>query len=323
VLDIDSLEETLIPGFLEATTAEDGQIYGAPMRMAFKSVVWYPVPEFEEAGYEVPETYEELVALEQQILDDGNTPWCLGMEAGADTGWVATDWIEELVLRTGGPDVYDQWVSHEIPFDAPEIQRAGELFGDIVLDEDKVLGGPDAVLTTPFGDSPNPMFDDEPACFLHRQGNFITGFFPEDVQDDLTANVGTFLFPPVTEDGFEGSPILGGGDLAALFNADDENAVRVMQFITSPEFGGPWAEGGGWLSPHTTFDTSQYGDEITQEIAELAAEADVFRFDGSDLMPGSVGAGTFWTEMVSWINGENDLEAALSAIEESWPADEE
>ena len=315
VMDLGAIEETLIPGFLDAVRKDD-KTYAVPMRMALKSLVWYPKPEFEEAGYEVPETFDDLMALTEQIKSDGGTPWCLGAEAGADTGWVMTDWIEENVLRLHGPEVYDQWTAHEIPFDDPKIVEAGEMFGEIAFGEGYVLGGAQGILTTPFGDAPTPMFEEEPGCWLHRQGNFITGFFPEDVQKDLAANVGLFVYPPVEGDA---PPILGGGDMAALFSENNENAVRVMEFLGSPEFGGPWAKRGGWLSPHKTFDTNQYSDDITKQIASLAQEAEVFRFDGSDLMPASVGAGSFWSEMVAWVNGQKELPEALSAIEKSWP----
>lgn len=319
VLDLPKLEETLIPGFLDAATGEDGQVYAAPMRMAVKSIVWYPKPEFEGAGYAPVESFEDLLALSDKIVAEGNTPWCIGMESGSDTGWVATDWVEEMVLRTAGPEVYDKWWKHEIPFNDPAIKKAAEAFAKIWQANGYVLGGPQAILTTPFGDAANPMFTEPPGCYMHRQGNFITGFFPEDVQADLTANVGTFYFPAVTEGGFDGKPVLGGGDLAGLFNADNANAVQVMEFITSDEFGGPWAAGGGWLSPHRTFDLDEYTDDTTRRIAELAVEADVFRFDASDLMPAQVGAGTFWTGMIDWISGQKDLDTVLLEIEQSWP----
>ncbi len=317
VINLEDRQETLIPGFLDAVTTEEGT-FAAPMRMAVKSVVWYPKPEFEEAGYEVPQTWTELMDLAEQMKADGNTPWCLGAESGADTGWVYTDWMEELVLRTGGPEVYDQWVNHEIPFDDEAIQRAGDMFGDIIFSEGYVLGGAQGTLNTSWDTAPNPLFQDPPGCFLHRQGNFITASFPKDVQKDLAANVGTFVLPPV-EDGFDGQPILGAGDMAAMF-VNDEDVVKTMEFLTSDEFGGPWAEAGGYLSPHRTFDNTVYPDEITQQIAGLAQEADVFRFDGSDLMPAQVGAGTFWDEMVAWVSGEKDLGAALTEIEDSWPS---
>jgi alpha-glucoside transport system substrate-binding protein len=92
-----------------------------------------------------------------------------------------------------------------------------------------------------------------------------------------------------------------------------------MEFLTSDQFGGPWAQAGGWLSPHSTFDASQYADETTRNIAQSAADADVFRFDGSDLMPADVGSGSFWTGMVDWVSGQSS-EDTLKAIDESWPS---
>lgn len=317
VIDLPAIEETLIPGFLEAAT-KDGTVYGAPMRMAVKSIVWYPKPAYEEAGYSTePASIQELAEVAQNIQSDGTAPWCMGWESDQATGWVGTDWLEEMVLRVHGPEVYDQWVSHEIPFNDPKIVEALDAFGEIAKDEDLVLGGKQGILNTNFADAMTPAFKAQPQCFLHRQGNFATGFYPDDVQSDLDGTVGTFYFPPY-EGGYEGSPLLGGGDLAATFNGDDEEVQQVMEFITSDEFGGEWAEAGGWLSPHATFDNSQYADETTRNIATLAADADVFRFDASDLMPKAVGSDSFWTGMVDWINGASSQET-LDAIEESWP----
>jgi alpha-glucoside transport system substrate-binding protein len=317
-LDLDQLEQTLIPGFLDATTGEDGEVYGVPMRMAVKSLVWHPTPEFDKQGYRVPESHDQLVSLSDEIKQDGTPPWCMGIEAGAGTGWVATDWIEEYVLRIGGPEVYDQWVAHEIPFNDPVVKEAAQKVEELLLTQGNTLGGSAGIVNTPFGEAGNPMFEQPPACWLMRQGNFITGFFPEDVQKDIAAQAGLFVLPPV-EDGYDGQPILGGGDIAGMFN-DESDTQQVMEYLSSPEFGGPWAQGGGWLSPHRTFDASQYPDDVTRQIATIASEADVFRFDGSDLMPAQVGAGTFWRGMVEWLSGRQDIDTALQEIEDSWPA---
>lgn len=315
VIDLGAIEETLIPGFLEAAT-KDGTVYGAPMRMAVKSIVWYPTA-YEETDFDTePQTYQELLDVSEEIASSGTAPWCMGWESDQATGWVGTDWLEEMVLRVGGPEVYDQWVSHEIPFNDPVIVQALDEFAKIAK-SDLVLGGERAVLNTNFADAMTPAFGDEPRCFLHRQGNFATGFYPDDVQENLDESVGTFYFPPF-EGGYDGSPVLGGGDLAAVFNGEDEDTQAVMEFLTSDEFGAEWAEVGGWLSPHATFDPSNYSNETTRAIAESAAEADVFRFDGSDLMPADVGSGSFWTEMVKWENGQSTQDT-LDAIEASWP----
>ncbi len=318
MIDVSAIESTLIPGFLEATT-KDGNVYGAPMRMAVKSIVWYPKDAYDKTGEsKEPATLQDLEGIANKLKADTKAPWCMGWESDQATGWVGTDWLEEMVLRTGGPDVYDQWVTHEIPFNDPQIVKALDEFGKIAKGKGQVLGGVKGILNTGFADAMNPAFKAKPDCMLMRQGNFATGFFPEDVQSDLDGRVGTFVFPPF-QGGYDGQPILGGGDLAASFNGDDEDVKKVMEFLTSDKFGGEWAAAGGWLSPHSTFDASQYPDETTRDIAKVAADADVFRFDGSDLMPKEVGSGTFWTGMVQWVSGKSSKET-LDAIEASWPA---
>lgn len=317
-LDTASLEETLVPGLLDAVTAEDGTVYGAPMKLAVKSLVWVPKDAWEQGGYEEPQTFQELLDLSEQIKADGIAPWCIGMEAGTATGWLGTDWIEEMVLRTAGPDVYDQWVNHDIPFNDPQIQEAFDTYGQIVFGDGLVLGGPEGILNTNVEDADNPQFDNPPGCMMQRQGNFVVDFYPADVQKSLDESVKVFAFPPV-EGGFDGKSVLGGGDLVALFNSEDEEAIEVAKFLTSPEFGAEWAQTGSFLSPHTTFDTGQYPNETVKSIADIVGSADAFRFDASDLMPAEVGAGTFWTGMVEWTSGKSTEEVTTN-IEESWPS---
>ncbi len=317
-----SLEETLVPGFLDAARADDGLVYGAPMRMAVKSIVWYPEQAYLAGGYTTePADLGELSDVAAQMREDGIAPWCMGWGSDQATGWVGTDWIEEYMLRLWGPEVYDQWVAHEIPFNDDRVIQAFEAYGELVNTPDNVLGGTTAILSTSFSEAMLPAFEDPPQCLMERQGNFVTGFYPEEVQANLDEEIGIFVFPPAV-DGYDGQPVLGGGDLAALMNANDPDSIAVMQFITSPEFGGPWAAGGGWLSPHTTFDASQYPDETTRRIVELVGQADVFRYDGSDMMPNAVGGGTFWTGMVQWLSGDKTAEQVTTDIENSWPADE-
>lgn len=317
-LDFDAIDRTLIPGFLEAVRL-NGRVYGAPMRMAVKSLVWYPKPAYTDAGYgtEFP-TIQALAKQTDAIKGDGTAPWCMGWFDDQNTGWVGTDWIEEYVLRLWGPDVYDEWTSHRIPFNDKRIVQAFDAFGELVKTQGNVFGGTRGVLNTGFDRAMFPAFKAQPDCYLERQGNFATGFYPANVQADLDKNVGVFVFP-TWEGGFQGQPILGGGDLAASFNGNDEETAEVMKFLTSDKFGAEWAEIGGWLSPHKTFDPNNYSNETTRSIAEIAANADVFRFDGSDLMPKEVGSGTFWTGMVEWLQGRRTSQQVTDDIENSWP----
>ncbi len=279
-----------------------------------KSLVWYPKDDWDAAGYTIPTTWEELLALSQTIADDGDTAWCIGIESQAATGWPATDWTEEMMLRTTSLENYDKWVIGELPFASPEVKKAVETWSEIWFNEDYVYGGTDAILGTYFGDSPVPMFDDPPKCWLHKQGNFITGFFPETAQAGVDYDF--FYFPPV--DDAYGKPFLVAGDMMAMFN--DRPEVRaLMEFFTTPQSASGWLQNGGALAAHQTATPEDYGVALERGIAAIVAEATSFRFDGSDLMPGEVGSGSFWTGMVDYVSGVSDLDTALAEIDESWP----
>jgi alpha-glucoside transport system substrate-binding protein len=327
-LDIGTLEKTLVPGLLDSVrlsgdpSGDDGvsgagRIYGAPMRLANKSLVWYPKKAWEAAGYQVPKTLEELYALGDQIKQSGITPWCMAWNADQATGWVGTDWIEQFVLTLNGPEVYNDWTSHAIPFDDPQIVAAFDEFGKIAQTKGEVYGGAQTVVNTQVAEAMVPAFRDPPECMLERQGSFEISFLAPEIQADLDNEVGVFPFPSA-EATAEAPPILGGADLAALFNGDDEDAIAVMRFLTSDEFGAEWAQAGGWLSPHKSFDAENYPNQTTKDIAKAATEASGVVFDGSDVMPKEVGSGTFWTGMVDWIQGASSQQVT-SAIEGSWP----
>jgi alpha-glucoside transport system substrate-binding protein len=300
-------------GWREFNTV-DGVEYGVMMRFSGKSLVWYPVDDFEAAGYEVPTTWDELMTLTQTIADDGDAPWCVGIESGAATGWVATDWTEEMMLRTTSLENYDAWVAGELKFNSPEVKNAIETWSDIWFNDDYVLGGRTSIVSTFFGDAPTPMFEDPPQCWLHKQANFITSFFPEG--SEYGVDYDFFYLPPV--DDAYGRPFLVAGDLVAMFN--DRPEVRaLMEYFTTPQSASGWLEGGGAISAHQTAMQDMYGSDLDWGVSLLVAEATSFRFDGSDLMPGEVGAGSFWEQISSYVAGSIDLDTAMDEIDATWP----
>ncbi|MBL9052450.1 MAG: carbohydrate ABC transporter substrate-binding protein, partial [Tabrizicola sp.] len=129
-------------------------LYAFPYKIDVKSLVWYSPDNFADAGYAVPQTMEELKALTDQIVADGGTPWCIGLGSGGATGWPATDWVEDMMLRTQSADVYDKWVKHEIGFNDPAVVAAIDEFGAFARNDAYVAGGAAAVATTDFRDSP-------------------------------------------------------------------------------------------------------------------------------------------------------------------------
>jgi alpha-glucoside transport system substrate-binding protein len=316
VVDMAALEESMVPGTLEAGMVDD-QLYGLLVSMNVKSLVFYNKQAWDKAGYKAPESIDELNALTDQIKADGGTPWCMGIESETATGWPATDWFEDLVMRYGGVDGYNQWVSHEMPFDSDVVREAAAEFEELMFTEGNVLGGRKAITSTAFQTAGNPMFDAEPGCWLYKQGSFITGFFPEEVLTDVDANIGVFGFP-AAEAGGE-NPVLGGGDLAVMLD-DSASTKAVMAMMGDVDLGEEAAPNSSFISPHKTFDVSLYPNELTKSYADVAYSSTAFLFDGSDQMPGEVGAGSFWKEMTAWIGDQQDLDATLTNIDESWPS---
>jgi alpha-glucoside transport system substrate-binding protein len=291
----------------------DGQLYGVWHNADVKSLVWYPRREFEAAGYTVPQTWDELLALSDQIVADGGTPWCIGIESSGATGWVGTDWVEDIMLRTQPPEAYDRWVTGDLPFNSPEVRNAFETMGEIWFNPDYVLGGTTGILTTFFGDSPTPMFDNPPSCYMHRQASFIVNFFPEGTVVGEDADY--FYLPPI--DPAQGRPVLGSGSIMSM--GRDTEAIRmVMEYLTTGESTRAEVEAGIIVSPHLDSDLGWYPDDATRGFAEILLGADTFRFDGSDLMPGAVGAGSFWTGIVDYVSGV-PLDTVLQQIDDSWP----
>ncbi len=279
-----------------------------------KDLVWYPKAAFDKAGYKVPTTWDQLMALSDQIVKDGDTPWCIGIESGAATGWTMTDWIEALMLRTTTPENYDKWVAGTLKFDSPEVRKAIDYATKIWFNDKYVYGGRKAIASTAFGDAPKPMFNNPPKCWMNKQGNFVTSFFPTDMKAGVDYD---FFYLPTIDPAF-GKPFEVAGDIYAAFN--DRPEVRaVIQYFTMGESLKTWVQANGAISPHNDASLDWYQDPVLKKIAQIMQEATVVRFDASDLMPGAVGAGSFWKSMTSYVSGSVNLDTALKEIDASWP----
>jgi alpha-glucoside transport system substrate-binding protein len=313
------LKENYKQSWLDMATMTDPNgnpdMSGLWWRFNGKSLVWYPKAKFDEAGYKIPTTWDELLALDNQIVADGDTPWCIGIGSGAATGWPATDWTEDMMLRTTTPENYDNWVKGILKFDSPEVKHAIELFADNIWNNDKmVYGGKAAIVTTQFSDAPAPMFTDPPGCWLHRQGNFITSFFPPEAKPGVDYDV--FYFPQV--DPQYDKPFLVAGDLVSA-TQDRPEVCAVMQWMSTAAGVEGWLATGGALGPQNDVTPEMYGVPLERKIAGLVTDSQTIRFDASDLMPGAVGAGSEWKGFTDYFSGSVDLDTMLKQIDASWP----
>ncbi len=342
ILDVDELRKAHSPHVVALATVGDdgswpasqGSTYGALVRANIKSLIWYPVSAFESAGYEIPTTWEGLLALVGQIEADGGTPWCHGEGAGSASGWPGTDWIEDLVLHEYGPDVYDGWTSHEIPFDDPRIRSAWTTMNDVLLEEGQVLPAREKAAVLNWYLAVDPMVDEPPGCWLYHQASFLPGWLPEGKAPGRDVNA--FPFPSITPE--FSRAVVGGGEYLAML-ADRPEVRAVTRYMVSPRFGQEMAKmNPGYISPHRDFPMSAYqicdadepetekcvANDTTRSQAETiraALNADDLRFDASDLMDPCVGQRAFWEAMIDFVaHGPDNLDDLLADIEGMWAA---
>lgn len=290
------------------------KFFAFPYKADVKSLVWYSPENFKDAGYEIPKTMEDLVALSDKIVKDGGKPWCIGLGSGGATGWPATDWVEDIMLRTQTPETYDKWVTNEIKFSDAAVVGAIETFGSFAKNDAYVDGGAAGVASIDFRDSPKGLFATPPKCYMHRQASFIPSFFPEGTK--LGEDADFFYFPPFASKPDLGSPVLGAGTLAAI-TKDSKAARAFIDFLKMPLTHELWMAQSGFVTPHKGVNKDAYANDALKKQGEILSNATTFRFDGSDLMPGKIGAGAFWTGMVDFVGGKSAADTG-AAIQKSW-----
>ena len=295
----------------------DGKFYAAPLGANVKSLVWYSPKEFTDSGYKVPTTLDELKALTDKIVADGKKPWCAGIASGEATGWPITDWMEDMMLRLSGPETYDKWVNHEIPFNGPEGNAALDAVGQYLKNPAYVNGGygdVKSIATTTFQDGGLPIVDG--TCSLHRQANFYAANWDKDTKVAEDGDVFAFYLPGKDA---SAKPVLGGGEFTTAFSNRPE--VQAFQTYLSSD---TWANakaplGQGWASANKGLDPNKLTSPIDKLSATILLDPNaVFRFDGSDQMPAAIGSNAFWKQTTSWITGQ-DTKTTVDNIEKAWP----
>jgi ABC-type glycerol-3-phosphate transport system substrate-binding protein len=279
---IDDLRDKIVDNFGESVAdvgAIDGTQYGIMFKGANKSTIWYNVAALEEAGVEPPETWDDLDEAASTLKAAGVTPYAVGV----DVGWPITDLFENVYIRTAGPEMYDQLTKHEIPWTDQSVKDALAKMADIVGDSDNMAGGTEESLQTEMPASVAKVFKAQPDAAMVVIGDFAPGVTETTLEPETGYNV--FTFPSI--DG-SNPAVVGGGDIFVQFT-ESEAADAFMEYLTTPEAAEIWAKRGGFSSPNKNLDPDVYPDEITRATAGALGEAEVFRFDMSDLQPSAFG----------------------------------
>jgi len=312
VLDQATMKDQYADSWLKLGQVDNKQA-GIFIKASLKGPIWYDPKTFDKvSGGSTPKTLDDLMTLADKIAASGTTPWCIGFESGAASGWPGTDWLEDIVLRQSGPDVYDQWYQGKIKWSSAQIKQAWQTWGKIVGNAKQVFGGSATMLTTNFGDAGNPIFSNPPKCYLMHQGSFITDFF-------VKANPGIkpvedfnfFMFPDIDAK-YAGSAEVA-GDLFGMFK-DSPQARALIKYLTTPAAQAIWVKRGGALSPNSKVAAEIYPDKLSQQQAQIITSAKTVRFDASDLMPEAMN-NAFWKAILDFVQNPGGLDGILANLD--------
>ena len=307
------VEENYDEGLQEALSV-DGTLYGVPFKSANKSLLWYNVSVLEDAGVEPPSTWEEFQEAAQTVSDSGVTP----ISIGADVGWPLTDWFENVLLWTGGPDFYTQLATGEAAWDSEEVRSALESLSEVWRAE-WIAGGLEGAASTTFPESVTQLVTG-PTGFMY-EGDFVAGVITGEQVGEIGTDVDFVPFPAIGDEGEAGARVVLGGDFPVLFE-DTEAGQALMEYLATAEAQEIWAAEGGFLSSNQNLDTSVYPDEVTQRAAEMIQQAESTGFDLSDQVPPEFGATEgqgMWNIFIDFLSSPDDIDGAIQALSSAAP----
>lgn len=314
VVDMNALQANTAASWIKlGEPLGDGKLYQIFSWAAVKGLIWYNPKNFQAKGYNVPKSWDDLLSLQSQIKGSGTTPWCLTVESGSATGWMASDWLKEIVLSQAGPTVYDQWVAGTIKWSSDPIKQAFQTFGQILGSGDSnVYGGKQYIVATNFGDVGTPMFQSPPKCYMLNQASFITTFFTS-ANPSLQAGTDFNFFPlPDINSQYAGAHVVAGDSWSMFKNTPQ--AQKLIQYLTTADAQAIWVKAGGKLAVNKQVPVSDYPDVLSKESAQIVVNTQVAKYDATDNMPADMKAAA-WADLVKFIQDQGQLNSILAHLD--------
>jgi alpha-glucoside transport system substrate-binding protein len=291
----------------------EGMLFGLFVKATIKSTIWYNPKEFAANRWEIPKTWGKLLSLSDHIVAEGKTPWSIAVESGGASGWPATDWIQEILLHGSGPDLYDRWVNHRIPWTHEALKSAFEKFGKIALTPGYVPGGLQAILATHFIDGSYLPFLKPPKAYMVFLGGFTQGFIAKQFPSLKPGEDYDFFSFPTIHPKYAGATT-GAADVIVMFQ-NTAGSRSFLKYLATPTAWEPWAKRGGFTSPNRSIRPEVYLNPLAAKMANLLVTSPLFRFDADDLMPAEVQK-TFWKGAMDYLRHPERLNIILREIEE-------
>jgi len=311
VLDMGKLKKDYAKGWIDLATI-DGKLVGVFVKTAVKGTIWYSPPNLKSEGISIPKTWDEMMSVSEKLASQGKTPWSVGLESGSASGWPGTDWIEDIVLRTAGPEKYVDWYKGKLAWTSPEIKKAWEMWGRIVADEKMIYGGSQYVLSTNFGQAAQPLFTSPPGAYFHHQATFMQGFIAKQFPNLVPGEDYNFFAFPVIDKKYA-KAVEGAGDVCIMFN-DTPQAEAFIKYFAGAKAQTFWVKGGSGLSANRSVSLADYPDELSRNAAKILTGAEIVVFDASDMMPSAMNQ-AFWSAVMDYVQNPQKLDSILEKLD--------
>jgi alpha-glucoside transport system substrate-binding protein len=314
VVDMTALQAQNAQGWITlGEPLNDGKLYQIYSWVSLKGLIWYNPKNFQAKGYNVPNSWDNLLALQDTIKSGGTTPWCVGLESGAASGWPGSDWVKEIVLSQSGPTVYDNWWQGKQKWTSPEIKLAWQTWGQILGSGDSnVYGGAKNMVATNFGDAGTPMFQNPPKCYMHNQASFITSFF-QSANASLQAGTDYNFFPlPDINAQYAGAHVVA-GDAWSMFH-DTPQARSMIKYLTTADAQAIWVKRGGKISPNNQVPLADYPDALSKSTAQILVATKIGKYDAGDLMPSDM-KNAYWSAVLQFAQNQSNLNSILANLD--------
>ena len=314
VVDQNQMKAQYAPNW-ETLGTVNGKLVGIFVKADLKSTVWYDPKTFNNVSVgNPPKTWQDLMSLDDKISGSGTTPWCVGLESAATSGWPGTDWLSDIMMRTAGPSAYQQWYSGQLPWTSSEVRNAWQMWGQIVANPKMVYGGSQYMLSTNFANAGTPLFSNPPGCYMERQGDFITANYTSN-NPNLKAGTDFSYFPFPDINSQYGGVTQVSGDMVGMFK-DTPQARALIKYLTTPEAQAIWVKRGGALSPNKNVATNDYPDQLSQKLAQTLVGAQTPLFSAADMMPNTMQT-AFYKAVLNYVQNPNQLDSILASLEQT------
>ena len=311
VVDLSAMKQSYASGWLQLGSVA-GKLVGIFPKASLKGLVWYVPANLRAAGLSIPSSWDALLAESKAIAAKGTAPWAIGIESGAASGWVGTDWLENIFLKTYGPTKYVDWYEGRLPWTSPEMRAVWQAWGQIVASMGMVYGGSPSVLSTNFGQAFAPLFENPPKAYFHFQATFIQSFIQKQYPRlKPGVDFDFFALPPVKPEFAKAAEIA--GDLMSMFRKTPQSAA-LIEYLTSPEAQAYWVKAANGISPNRKVNLADYPDPLSKRAAEVLTAAEITVFDASDMMPSKMGA-AFLSGIVNFVSNPEQLDQVLADLE--------